>query len=86
MSHTITCPVCGKRELGEFRFGNENRGPVTGQSQMSLAQYLEKVTMTITRAGVQEEWWCHVQGCGSWFTTHRNTLTGKETDQEGKEL
>ena len=86
MSNTITCPVCGKRDLGEFRFGNENRGPVLDQGKLSLGEYMDKVIMNMTNAGVQEEWWCHDHGCGSWFTTFRNTLTGKETDKEGNEI
>ena len=27
MSFTITCPVCGRRDLYEFRFGGEERVP-----------------------------------------------------------
>jgi len=27
MAITITCPVCGRRNLYEFRFGGEERGP-----------------------------------------------------------
>jgi sarcosine oxidase subunit delta len=31
-------------------------------------------------AGVQKEWWCHKNGCGVWFTIHRNTLTNLEVE------
>jgi sarcosine oxidase subunit delta len=33
-------------------------------------------------AGVQKEWWFHRDGCGSWFTTYRNTVTNLEIDVE----
>jgi sarcosine oxidase subunit delta len=37
-------------------------------------------------AGVQKEWWCHRDGCGSWFTTYRNTVTNLEVEApEAKE-
>ncbi len=86
MSYTITCPVCGKRDLGEFRFGNEDRGPVTHQGSLSHKDYVEKVIMQSTEAGPQKEWWCHAYGCGTWFATFRNTLTGRETTEKGVTL
>lgn len=78
MSYTITCPVCGKRDLGEFRFGNEDRGPGTNQSRLTLREYMDNVVFQTTAAGPQKEWWCHTDGCGTWFTTVRNTLTNRE--------
>ncbi len=86
MSFTITCPVCGKMDLGEFRFGNENQGPGKDQSQLSHGEYMDQVIMHRTKPGVQEEWWCHDSGCGTWFTAFRNTLTGRETNEKGVEI
>jgi len=30
--------------------------------------------------GVQKEWWYHRDGCRTWFTVYRNTLTGIESE------
>jgi len=41
-------------------------------------------------AGVQQEWWFHKDGCGSWFPIYRDTTTNLEQEdqkaknQEGK--
>ena len=83
MSFTITCPVCGKRDLYEFRFGNEDRGPAPDQEGISSETYVQDVIMHKATAGVQKEWWCHRDGCGVWFTTWRDTTTGRETDENG---
>ncbi len=83
MSYTITCPVCGQRDLGEFRFGNEDKGPVKDQSKMDHKEYIDQVIMLTTTAGPQKEWWCHTHGCGSWFTIFRDTLTGRQTNEKG---
>jgi len=66
MALTITCPVCGKRNGYEFRFGGEEKGPRPDEKDLS------------PQAGVQQEWWCHKDGCGSWFTIHRDTTTNLE--------
>lgn len=81
MSFSITCPVCGKRDLGEFRFGNEDRGPVIGQNNLSREDYLSRVVFQKTLAGAQKEWWCHVEGCGTWFSIARDTLTNREVKE-----
>ncbi len=81
MSYTITCPVCGKRDLGEFRFGNEDRGQVSNQSRLNQWAYVNKVVYQTTKAGPQKEWWCHSAGCGSWFAIVRDTLTNREVKE-----
>jgi sarcosine oxidase subunit delta len=83
MSFTITCPICGKRDLSEFRFGNEDRGPGPAHEGLTQQAYVDQVLMHETSAGAQKEWWCHRDGCGSWITVWRNTLTGRETDEAG---
>ncbi len=84
MSYSIICPVCGKRDLGEFRFGNEDKGPIKDPGQLGHKAYVENVVMTTTAAGPQKEWWCHSYGCGSWFTIYRDTLTGRQTNENGE--
>jgi sarcosine oxidase subunit delta len=32
-------------------------------------------------AGVVKEWWYHKDGCGSWFTTRRDTLRNLEIEK-----
>ncbi|MGD8562739.1 MAG: sarcosine oxidase subunit delta [Desulfarculaceae bacterium] len=83
MSFTITCPICGKRDMYEFRFGNPAQDPVSDQEGLSARDYSQAVQMRRAVAGPQEEWWCHRDGCGIWFRIWRNTLTGRETDQSG---
>ena len=78
MSYTITCPICGKRDLYEFRFGNEDRGPDPDQGGLTHRAYSEALQMHKATAGPQKEWWCHTKGCGVWFTIWRDTLTGRE--------
>ncbi len=83
MSFTITCPVCGKRDLYEFRFGNEDRGPAPDQELITREEYVQATIMHTGVAGCQKEWWCHKDGCGVWFTIYRDTTTGRETDETG---
>jgi sarcosine oxidase subunit delta len=78
MSYTITCPICGKRDLYEFRFGNEDKGPPPDQKDVTPDVYSEHVHARTSKAGPQREWWCHRDGCGVWFTTVRDTLTNRE--------
>ena len=84
MSFTITCPICGKRDLYEFRFGNEDKGPPPDQTDLTLKEYSEYVHARNNTAGPQKEWWCHKDGCGVWFTTVRNTLTNREVSETEK--
>lgn len=83
MSFTITCPICGKRDLYEFQFGNEDRPSPPDQEGLTLQSYSEAVQMHQAVAGVQKEWWCHKSGCGLWFTLWRDTLTGREAEEKG---
>ena len=78
MAFTITCPVCGKRDLYEFRFGNEDRGPMPDHEGLTPSDYSQSVHMHGNTAGPQKEWWCHKDGCGVWFTVWRDTVTNRE--------
>ena len=83
MSLTITCPICGKRDGYEFRFGGEERGPRPDERGLTHEQWCDYVHMRVNKGGIQREWWYHREGCGSWFTIERNTLTNLEV--EGRE-
>jgi sarcosine oxidase subunit delta len=74
----ITCPVCGRRDGYEFRYGNPERGPVSGAAGLSQEEYHQAVHNHHLPAGPVKEWWCHALGCGVWFTIVRHTATGRE--------
>jgi sarcosine oxidase subunit delta len=81
MAMTLTCPVCGKRNGYEFRYGGEEKGPRPDEADLSPRAWCEYVHMNKCVAGVQEEWWCHKDGCGVWFKTHRDTTKNLEVDK-----
>lgn len=78
MSFMITCPICGRRDLYEFRFGGEDRGPRPVQAGLRPDQLAAYVHFRQNTGGPQKEWWYHRQGCGCWFTVWRDTLTNRE--------
>jgi sarcosine oxidase subunit delta len=80
MSFMITCPICGRRNGYEFRYGGEDKGPYPWGQEVSPRQWTEYVHMNACRAGVQKEWWYHRDGCGSWFTIFRDTVANVEVE------
>jgi len=85
MALTITCPICGKRNGYEFKFGGEEKGPRPDEKDLTPNAWCDYVHMNKCVAGVQQEWWFHKDGCGSWFTIYRDTTTNLEKEvQEGK--
>lgn len=78
MSFTITCPVCGRRDLYEFRFGGEAREKRPSYDALTPEKWCDWVHMRKNFPGPQQEWWFHRDGCGIWFTVWRNTLTNQE--------
>ncbi len=81
MSLIITGPICGKRDGYEFRFGGEERGPKPDKKELTPREWCDYVHMRSNVGGVQKEWWYHRDGCGSWFTACRDTLTNQEVDK-----
>jgi heterotetrameric sarcosine oxidase delta subunit len=81
MALTITCPVCGKRNGYEFRYGGEEKGPRPEEKDLTPETWCDYVHMNKCVAGVQQEWWFHRDGCGSWFTIFRDTTTNLEKQQ-----
>jgi heterotetrameric sarcosine oxidase delta subunit len=80
MSLTITCPICGKRNGYEFRFGGEERGPRPDEEGLTPEAWCDYVHMRSNIGGIQEEWWYHRDGCGTWFKIWRDTLTNTEVN------
>ncbi len=79
MALTITCPICGARNGYEFRYGGEEKGPKPDEAALrSPEAWCDYIHFNRCKAGAQEEWWFHRDGCGAWFTIHRDTVTNRE--------
>jgi sarcosine oxidase subunit delta len=78
LSFTITCPVCGERDVYEFHFGGRERGPPPPHDNLTIEEYLRYAQFRTTRSEAQLEWWFHASGCGSWFRTWRNPANNRE--------
>ena len=75
MALTITCPICGKRSGYEFRYGGEDKGPRPDEDSLTPEKWFDYTHLSTCIAGIQKEWWCHRDGCGTWFTICRDTRT-----------
>lgn len=78
MTLTITCPVCGRRDGYEFRFGGEDKGPPPAADGLGPEAWCDYVHFNDAAIGLQREWWFHRDGCGIWFTIWRDTATNLE--------
>jgi len=74
----ITCPICGPRDVYEYRYGGEERGPRPAQEDLEAEAHFRWAQFRMTRPEPREEWWFHASGCGVWFTTRRNPATNRE--------
>lgn len=71
MSFLLACPLCGPRDVYEFRFGGEiQKRPAPGSSPEIWADYLYARTNV---DGVERAWWFHRSGCRRWFQAERDT-------------
>ncbi len=77
----LTCPICGPRDVYEFRCGGPERGPAP---EGSPEEYLRWAQFRLTPPAPREEWWYHASGCGVWFTTWRNPATNREEPPPGR--
>jgi len=86
VSFMITCPICGRRNIQEFRFGGENRGPKPFDNKTTTDQWYSYIHLRTNMAGPQQEWWFHKDGCGTWFAIWRDLATDLEfqTKENGK--
>jgi sarcosine oxidase subunit delta len=85
MAFLINCPLCGPRDAYEFRFGGEDQGPRPDQESLGPDAWCDYVHMADSRFGVQKEWWYHRNGCGTWFTTWRDTVKNIEVSPQDLE-
>ena len=73
MSFLLSCPLCGPRDVYEFRFGGEaQKRPEPGSDQHTWGEYLY---MRTNVSGVERAWWFHRAGCRRWFQAERDTRT-----------
>lgn len=84
MSFNLTCPICGRRNGYEFRYGGEEKGPRPEEGLMTAESWVEYVHMNKNVCGVQKEWWCHRDGCGMWFIAWRDLRTSLEVERAGE--
>ena len=81
MSLLITCPICGRRNGYEFRFGGEEKGSRPDEKDLTLDSWCQYVHLRSHIKGIQKEWWYHRDGCGTWFAIWRDTSTNLEVDK-----
>jgi sarcosine oxidase subunit delta len=85
MSLTITCPICGKRNGYEFRYGGEDKEKRPEEDMFTSRAWCSYVHMNKSVIGTQKEWWCHKDGCGAWFAIYRDTTTNLEVSDPNKD-
>lgn len=75
MSFLISCPLCGPRDVGEYRYGGEiQTRPVPDSTVATWSGYLyDRVNI----AGEERAWWFHRSGCRRWFQAQRDTRTNE---------
>lgn len=75
MSFLIGCPLCGPRDVVEYRYGGEVQArPAPGSGQADWFAYLYGRQNV---AGVERAWWFHRSGCRRWFQAERDTRTNE---------
>jgi heterotetrameric sarcosine oxidase delta subunit len=75
MSFLIGCPLCGPRDVGEFRYGGEvQQRPSPGSSVAEWSGYLYGRDNV---SGVERAWWFHRSGCRRWLQAVRDTRTNE---------
>jgi heterotetrameric sarcosine oxidase delta subunit len=71
MSFLLACPLCGPRDVYEFRFAGEiQKRPAPGSAPEEWAEYLYARTNI---DGIERAWWFHRAGCRRWFQAERDT-------------
>lgn len=68
MTFRLTCPVCGKRDINEFTFGGQERGPRPDQEGLSAEEHFRWVQFRMipgAGAGVGAEAGAGADGAGT---------------------
>lgn len=78
MSFLLACPICGPRDVYEFRFGGEIlRRPQPDADEQDWVAYRY---LRANAAGPSREWWFHRLGCRRWFQAERDTTVNQVID------
>ncbi len=75
MSFLLACPICGPRDVYEFRFAGEvltRPQPDADEQDWVAYRYLRA-----NPAGESREWWFHRLGCRRWFQGDRDTTDNR---------
>lgn len=67
----IPCPYCGERDAQEFVYRGD-AAPRRPDGEEGLYDYVYE---RANRAGPMAEHWYHAQGCRTWITVTRDTVT-----------
>lgn len=67
----IDCPYCGERDVEEFVY----RGDASPRRPSADEDFADYVYLRENPAGLLAEHWYHAQGCRTWITAIRNTVT-----------
>lgn len=72
----ITCPMCGRRDYTEFRYGGDagKLRPALGTADRKA--WHDYVFLFDNPKGAHREFWQHVLGCRQWLVVERDTATG----------
>jgi heterotetrameric sarcosine oxidase delta subunit len=73
----LKCPVCGERNVTEFRYGGEYNPRPSKPLETADSDWADFIYMRDNKLGVQTEWWYHRSGCGIWFMAERHTKTNE---------
>lgn len=73
----LTCPNCGPRNVGEFRYGREYNPRPADPRAVEDGDWIDYLYMSTNALGTQTEWWYHGSGCGLWFLADRHTKTNE---------
>ena len=95
MTFRLTCPVCGKRDVHEFTFGGQDRGPRPPQEELGAEEHFRWAQFRLIPGPAhptppqgtppQHDWWHHGQGCGVWFRTTWDPATNREVGAEDED-
>ena len=80
MAYQITCPVCGARDVYEFRFGGEDRGKKPFDDVATPEAWYAYIHLRTNASAPQKEWWFHRDGCRTWFTIWRDPTINREVN------
>ena len=73
MSFLLACPVCGPRDVYEFRYGGEIQTRPAPGSDAARPGPTYLLRRGRTSPGVERAWWFHRAGCRRWFQAERDT-------------